>query len=58
MGEEKINDLVAYIIYEGVHNGKSEFYCAEFCLIAGFRQTCSETRICGLFFLIDFSKKL
>ena len=37
MGEEKINDLVAHIIYEGVHDGKSEFYCAESCLIADFR---------------------
>ena len=37
MEEEKINDLVAHIIYEGVHDGKSEFYCAESCLIADFR---------------------
>ena len=30
MGEEKINDLVAHIIYEGVHDGRSDFYCADF----------------------------
>ena len=37
MEAEKVNDLVAHIIYEGVHDGKSEFYCAESCLIADFR---------------------
>ena len=36
MEAEKVNGPVAHIIYEGVHDGKSEFYCAESCLIADF----------------------
>ena len=34
---EKINDLVAHIIYEAVYDGKSEYYCAETCMITNLQ---------------------